>query len=161
MRAMDNAVENRIGQRGVAHVLVPAIDRQLTRDDGRSVAVTVVEDLEQILALRVFEPDEAPIIKDQDVDAREAGQHRRVRAVTVRQRELGKQARKAAVDHAMMLAAGLLASINWLVAQTGTVSPDQQRRELFGGEAQQAQQAQQGGDRSPGEPELEPKAKEQ
>jgi hypothetical protein len=109
MRAMDDAVENGIGQRGIAQVFMPAIDRQLTRDDRRSVAVPVVENLEEVLSLCVLEPDEAPIIKNQDVDARKAGQHGRVRAVTMGERELGKEARNPSVDHAMIVAAGLLA----------------------------------------------------
>ena len=50
MRAMDDAVENGIGKRGITQVFVPAIDRQLAGDDGRAVAVSVIQDLEQILA---------------------------------------------------------------------------------------------------------------
>ena len=99
MRAMHYAVENRVGERGVAQVFMPAVDRQLTGDDRRSVAIPVVEDLEQVLALRVLEPDEAPIIEDQEVDARETRQHDGVRAVAVRERELRKQAWNAAVDN--------------------------------------------------------------
>jgi hypothetical protein len=72
MRAMHDAVENRVGERGIAQVLVPAVDRQLTGDDRRAVAIPVIEDLEQVLALRAFERDEAPIIEDQHVDACEA-----------------------------------------------------------------------------------------
>ena len=71
MRAMHDTVENRIGQRGITQVFVPALDRQLARDNRGSVAVSVVEDLEEVLPLRILEPDEAPIIKDQDVDARQ------------------------------------------------------------------------------------------
>lgn len=32
----------------------------------------------------------------------------------------------------LLLAVGLLASVNWLIVQTGTVSAEEQRRELFG-----------------------------
>lgn len=78
MRAMHDAIENRIGERGIAEVFVPAVDGQLAGDDGRSVAVSVVEDLEEVLALRVLEPDDAPIVEDEDVDPREAGQDGRV-----------------------------------------------------------------------------------
>jgi hypothetical protein len=41
-------------------VLVPAVDRQLTGDDRRAVTIPIIEDLEQILALRILERDEAP-----------------------------------------------------------------------------------------------------
>ena len=109
MRAMDHAVEDRIGECGVAQVFVPAINRELTGDDRRSVAVAVVQDLEEILPLRVLEADQAPIVEDEDVDPREAGQRDGVRAVAVGQRELGKQTRNASVDRTVTLAAGLLA----------------------------------------------------
>jgi hypothetical protein len=74
MRAMHDAVENRVGERRIAEVLVPAVDRQLTRDDRRPVPVSVIENLKEVLPLRVLEPHEAPIIEDQDVDARETRQ---------------------------------------------------------------------------------------
>ena len=35
-------------------------------------------------------------------------------------------------------ALGLLASVNWVVRQTGTVSPEDQRKELFGEETKPA-----------------------
>ena len=108
MRAMDDAVENGIGKRGITQVFVPAIDRQLAGDDGRAVAVSVIQDLEQILALQIFESDEAPIIEDQDVDAREACEDGRVRAVAVCQHEFGKEARNTPIDHAVPVPAGLV-----------------------------------------------------
>ena len=77
MRAMDDAVENRVGECGIAEVFVPAAEGQLAGNDRGSVAVSVVEDLEEVLTLRVLEPDDAPIIEDEDVDPREAGQYDR------------------------------------------------------------------------------------
>jgi len=47
-------------------------------------------------------------IEDEDIDACEARQHRRVRAVAVRERELGKEPRNPAVDRPMALTADLL-----------------------------------------------------
>ena len=109
MRAMHDAIENRVGEGGITEVFVPAVGGQLTRDDGGPVAVAIVEDFQEILALRVFEPDEAPIIQDEEVGARETRQHRRIGAVAMREGELGKEARDTAVDHAMPVPARLLA----------------------------------------------------
>jgi len=64
--------------------------------------------VQQVLALRVLESDEAPIIEDEDIDARETCRYDGVRAVAVRERELRKQAWQAAIDDAMPLTAGLL-----------------------------------------------------
>ena len=109
MRTMHDAVEDRISHGWIAEVFMPAIARELTGDDRGPRAIAVVEDLQQVLALGVFEPHESPIIEDQDIDPGEARQHGRVRPVAVRERELWKQPRDPPVDHAMSLAAGLLA----------------------------------------------------
>ena len=109
MRAMHNTIENRIGERRIAQMLVPAIGRELPRDDRGAAPIAVVEDFEQVLALPILQPDEPPIIEDEDIDACEACQHGGIRAVPVRERQLGKEARNPAIDYAMALAAGLLA----------------------------------------------------
>ena len=108
MRPMHDTIEDRVGQGRITQVLMPAIAGKLTRDDRGPRAITVVEDLQQVLALGIFEPDESPIVEDQHIDPRETRQHGRVRAVPMREREFGKEARNAPVDDAMALAAGLL-----------------------------------------------------
>ena len=66
MPAVHDAIENGVGERGIAQVFVPAVDRQLTRDNRRPVPVPVIEDLEQVLAVHILEADEAPIVEDHD-----------------------------------------------------------------------------------------------
>ena len=78
MRSMHDAIEDRVGDGRITEVFMPAIARELTRDDRGPRAIAVVEDLQEVLALRVFEPDESPVIEDEDIDPREARQHRRV-----------------------------------------------------------------------------------
>ena len=109
MRPVHDPIEDRVSDRRIAQVVMPAIGRQLTRNDRGPRAIAVVEDLQEILALDVFEPDEAPIIEDQHIDPGEARQHRRVGPVPMREHQFGKQARNAPVDHAMVLTTGLLA----------------------------------------------------
>src|SRR2546425_4767836 len=101
MRPMHDTIEDRVGQGRIAEVLMPAITWELTRDDRGPSAIAVVEDLQQVLPLGVFEPDESPIIEDEHIDPREARQHGRVRAVPMREREFRKEARDPPVDHAM------------------------------------------------------------
>jgi hypothetical protein len=72
-------------------VVRPAIGRQLTGDDRGARAVAILEDLPQVLTLAVFESDEAPIIEDEDIDARETRQHNGVRAVAMRERQFGNR----------------------------------------------------------------------
>ena len=109
MRAMDDAIKDRVGHGGIAQVFMPAIARELTRNDGGPSAIAVIENLEQVLVMRIFECDETPIIEDQDIHPGEPRQHDRVAPVTVRECQFGKQARDPTVDHAMVLATGLLA----------------------------------------------------
>ncbi len=109
MRPMDDAIDDRVRDGRIAEVFMPAVARQLTRDNRGPRAIAVVEDLQQILALGVFEPDEPPIIEDQHLDPRKARQHGRVRPVAMREREFRKEPRQASIDHPMALTARLLA----------------------------------------------------
>ena len=49
--AVDEAVEDGVGQCGVAHGLVPAFDRHLAGDDQGAAIVAVVDDLQQVAPL--------------------------------------------------------------------------------------------------------------
>jgi hypothetical protein len=108
MRPMNDAIEDRVGHGGIAQVFMPAIARELTRDDRGPCPIAIVEDLQQVLALTVFEPHESPIIEDQHIDPGKPRQDGRVRAVAVGERQFRKEARNAPVDDAMPLTAGLL-----------------------------------------------------
>jgi len=70
---MDQAVDDRIGDRRLAERDVPFAARQLARG---ARAVTVFEDLEDVLALPVLQDREPPIIEDQDIGAGEAARQR-------------------------------------------------------------------------------------
>ena len=49
---------------------LPLGDRQLARHDRRDASVAVLEDLEEVVALCLFEGAEAPVVEDEDVEAR-------------------------------------------------------------------------------------------
>jgi len=51
MGAMDDAVENGVGQGGITDHLMPAIDRHLAGDQQGSPVIAIIDDLEQIAAL--------------------------------------------------------------------------------------------------------------
>jgi len=65
---MDDAIEDRVGERGVAEILMPVLDRQLAGDDGRLAAAAVVEHFEQVAALGLADGRHSPIVEDQDVE---------------------------------------------------------------------------------------------
>ena len=75
---MDGAIEDGIGDRGVAEIRVPLIGRQLTGNDRRAGRIAILYHLEEVLALHVRHGGETPVIEDRDVQARQPCQHRAV-----------------------------------------------------------------------------------
>ena len=51
---------------------MPLLDRNLAGDDGRSALMAVLEDLEEIALFQLGEDRQAPVVQDQELDAREA-----------------------------------------------------------------------------------------
>ena len=109
MGAMDDAVENAVGQGGIANHLMPAIDRDLAGDEQGSSVVAIVDDLEQIAALLGVERFRPPIIDDQQAGAFERAHQPRQPTFAARLGKFGEQARRALVEHGEALAAGLVA----------------------------------------------------
>ena len=77
MGAVNDAVEDRITERGIGDHLVPFTDRDLAGDQQRAALVAIVDDLEQIAALLGIERLRPPIVDDQQPDAFERGQQPR------------------------------------------------------------------------------------
>ena len=109
IRVVDEAIEDGVGDRRVAQIRVPLIAGELARDDRRAGRVAILHHLEEVLALDVGHGGEAPVIEDQDVDARQPREHGRVRAIGAGERQLLKEARQAPVDRAVALPTRVLA----------------------------------------------------
>ena len=62
MSAMQEAVEDGVGQGGLADVLMPVIDRQLTGDQRGSPVMPVLDDLHQVVTLLAGQRLDAPVI---------------------------------------------------------------------------------------------------
>ena len=78
VRAVNDAVEDRVTERGIGDHLVPFADGNLAGDQQRPAVVSVVDDLEQIAALLGIERLRPPIVDDQEPDAFERSEERRV-----------------------------------------------------------------------------------
>jgi len=61
MGVVQEAIADRVGQGGLAEIVVPVGGRQLARDDRGAAAVAILEDLEQVAALLILDGGEAPI----------------------------------------------------------------------------------------------------
>src|SRR5687768_12158210 len=66
---VDEPIQDRIGNGGVADNLVPALDRDLAGHDGGASFIAVFDDLEQITPLIVIELLGPPIIENEKIHA--------------------------------------------------------------------------------------------
>ena len=48
---MHHAVEDRVGERGIAEGLMPVLDRQLTGDQRGAASMTIFDNLEQVATI--------------------------------------------------------------------------------------------------------------
>ena len=103
-----DAIEERVRDCRISHVVVPVFDGQLAGDDRRSRAMAVLDDLEHVASLLVAQRRDPPVVEHEDVDLREATEQPRVRAVGVRESELLDEPRHAAIRDAVARAASLL-----------------------------------------------------
>ena len=69
--AMNETVEDGVGQGGIVELAVPVGDRQLTGDDRRAVAEAVVEDFEEVTCPRGVDRRQTPVVEDEQLDAGE------------------------------------------------------------------------------------------
>ena len=69
---MDQAIQDRVGQRWVADDLMPAVCRKLAGNEGGAQAVSILEDFQKVLALFIGKFGEAPVIKDEQISFSEA-----------------------------------------------------------------------------------------
>ena len=84
---VDEAVEDCVGEGRIANDVTPLLGRNLTGDEGRSAAVAVLEDFEQIDALALGEDRQAPVIENQKVNPGEGFEHAGVTAIAARERQ--------------------------------------------------------------------------
>ena len=101
---MDDAVEDSVGEGGIADHIVPAVDWELTGDQGGAAAIAFFGDLEQVMTLFGTEGFEAPVVEGEELDAAERAHQARIAAVAAGHREIGEQARDALVEHGSIVA---------------------------------------------------------
>jgi hypothetical protein len=68
---VSDAIENGVGQSGISHEFVPAVDRKLAGDDQRASVVAVLDDLQQIALLLGQQWFGSPVVEYEKVDAAE------------------------------------------------------------------------------------------
>ena len=103
---MHESVEDGIGEGGVADDFMPLFDWQLRGDEGRTQAMSVVEDVEQVAALLGIECREPPVIEDEEVGFGELGEVLGIGAVAASDGDVGQKAWDAEVAGGEAIATG-------------------------------------------------------
>ena len=91
---VEQAVQNAVGDGGFTDNGVPVFDRALASDDGGCFLVAVLDDFEQVVALRSVEGSQKEIIEDEQLDLGQAGEHFEMRAIGFGPKQHFEQARR-------------------------------------------------------------------
>ena len=105
---MDNAIQYRVAEGGLADDIVPGAYRKLACDQDGAATVAILNDLHQVAALAGGETVGSPIIEYQKIDLDQHSEQPREAAVAMGEIELGEQTRHAGVVDGLAVAAGFL-----------------------------------------------------
>ena len=109
VRVVYEPIEDGVGDGRIGDRLVPVIDRQLAGHDRRAAIVPIVDDLEEVAALLGGERGEAPIVEDQQLDARQALEEPRMTPVAACECQGIEQPWHAMIEDGAIVAACLVA----------------------------------------------------
>ena len=105
---MDEAVEDRVGEGGVAEEVVPFLERELTGHQGGTGGVAVLEELEQVATMVGVELGEAEVVEGDEVELGERGEQLGIGAVAAGDGEVVQEPWDAQVQRGEAVATGLV-----------------------------------------------------
>ena len=105
---VDEAIEDGVGESGIAEVIMPEIDRELAGDEGGSDSVSVLDHFEQISSFGIGQGSQAQVVQDEQMGFGESFEERAIGAVGTGQGDLIEELREPEVKGAEALAAGSL-----------------------------------------------------
>ncbi|KUM24112.1 hypothetical protein AU467_31420, partial [Mesorhizobium loti] len=106
---VNEAIQNRIAERGIADNIVPVFHGDLACDDCGRAAVAIIEDFQDVAALGGVENRQAPVVEDKELNAPERLEQAAIATIATRKCERLKEARDAMIEHRSIVAAGLVA----------------------------------------------------
>ena len=104
---MNETVQDRVAEGGIADNVVPMFDGDLAGDNGRGATVAIIKDLEQVAPLGLIKNRETPVIEDQELNAAEGFEQAAIATVAASESKRLKQARHAMVLDRAIVAASL------------------------------------------------------
>ena len=69
MGVVNEAIEYGVAEGGIDDDVMPVFDGELAGDEGRTTAVAIFEDIEQVTALGVIEGSHSEVVKDEKLSA--------------------------------------------------------------------------------------------
>ena len=109
VRVVDDAIEDGVGVGWIADQLVPFVEGDLAGDDRRSAAVTLFENLEQVVTCGGVKRIEPPVVEDEQLHAAERALDAGVATVAPGEGEIGEQLGNALVENGAIVATGFVA----------------------------------------------------
>src|SRR5258707_10860390 len=106
---VNEAVQDRVAEGGVADDVVPMFDGDLAGNDGRGATMAIIKDLQKVAPFGRIENRKAPVVEDQELKAADGFEQAAISAVAPGKGERFKQARHAMVLDRTIVAAGLVA----------------------------------------------------
>jgi len=106
---VNEAVQDRVSQGGIADNFVPMLDGDLAGDDGRGATVAIIKDLEQVAPFGLIKNRETPVIEYQELNAAEGFEQAAIATVAASEGEGLEQAWYAMVLDRAIVAASLVA----------------------------------------------------
>jgi predicted metal-binding protein len=108
MGAVDQAIQDGVGQRGIADVVMPVVHGQLAGHDAGTGSGTVVEEFEQIVAFPRTDGCDGEVVDDQHVDLGDRRESLGEAAIGMAEVKLLEQARCPNVQRTHTLSASLV-----------------------------------------------------
>ena len=106
---VDDAIEDGIGDGGIADDVMPFVDRQLAGDQDRADVVAILDDFEEIASLIGIEGFRSPIVDNEELDLGDRFQHAGITTVAARKGECREQAVCSMIDCGEIVATGFVA----------------------------------------------------
>ena len=106
---VNEAVQDRVAQGGIADDVVPMFDGDLAGNDGRGATVAIIKDLQKVAPFGWTENRQTPIIENEELNAPEGFEQATIAAVAASKSERLEQARDAMILDRTIVAAGLVA----------------------------------------------------
>jgi len=123
---VNQAIEDGVGEGRIADHVVPVIDGHLARDDGGSLLIAILDDLQEIAALLVAELLRPPVVEDEQVGSGGCLEDLGIASVAVRESTGGEQPGQAMIGDGEVLAACLVSGCAGKLALADAGWPDQQ-----------------------------------